>query len=227
MFRHTTPTNESDGYSHKTQTHLRDYRSGFCLANCIAFAAAEPDLSGRSLERTLERLLQLTNAADSLLSVLAAGGIVEGKNLVFVQRYAEGHIERLGGLATELKAENVDVIVTLGYPAALAAKVSAKGVPIVVTGAGDPVATGLVDGLARPGGDLTGVTELSTDLSAERLEILKDAVPSLRRVAMLWNTDDLGMTLRYHAADDAARVLGVKVQALGVREPDDFNGAFA
>ncbi len=163
----------------------------------------------------------------SLLSVLAASGIVEGQNLVFVQRFAEGHIERLGVLATELKAANMDVIVTLGYPAAMAAKISAKGVPIVVTGAGDPVATGLVDGLARPGGDLTGVTELSTDLSAKRLEILKDAVPNLRRVAMLWNAGDLGMTLRYHAADDAARVLGVKVQALGVREPDDFNDAFA
>jgi putative tryptophan/tyrosine transport system substrate-binding protein len=163
----------------------------------------------------------------SVLSVLAASGIVEGQSLVFIQRFADGHVERLGSLAAELKAANVDVIVTLGFPAALAAKVSAKGVPIVVTGAGDPVATGLVDGLARPGGDLTGVTELSTDLSAKRLEILKDAVPNLRRVAMLWNADDLGMTLRYHAADDAARVLGVKVQALGVREPDDFNDAFA
>ena len=163
----------------------------------------------------------------TLLTVLAAGGIVEGQNLIFVQRFAEGHVDRLAALAAELKAANVDVIVTLGYPAALAAKVSAKGVPIVVTGAGDPVATGLVDGLARPGGDLTGVTELSTELSAKRLEILKDAVPNLRRVAMLWNADDLGMTLRYHAADDAARVLGVKVQALGVREPNDFNDAFA
>ena len=99
--------------------------------------------------------------------------------------------------------------------------------PVVITGAGDPVATGLVDGLARPGGNLTGVTELSTDLSAKRLEILKDTVPNLRRVAMLWNSADLGMTLRYHSAEDAARVLGVDVQALGVREPDDFDAAFA
>jgi putative ABC transport system substrate-binding protein len=84
-----------------------------------------------------------------------------------------------------------------------------------------------VDGLARPGGNLTGVTELSTDLSAKRLEILRDAVPNLQRVAMLWNADDLGMTLRYQSAQSAAGVLGVKVQALGVREPDDFDHAFA
>jgi putative ABC transport system substrate-binding protein len=163
----------------------------------------------------------------ALLSVLTARGFVEGQNLAFVQRYADGHPERLNALVAELKAANVDAIVTFGYPAALAAKVSAKGVPIVITGAGDPVATGLVDGLARPGGNITGVTELSTDLSAKRLEILKDAVPNLRRVAMLWNAADLGMTLRYTSAEGAARVLGIDVQALGVREPDDFDDAFA
>jgi len=162
-----------------------------------------------------------------LLSALGVNGFVNGQNLILVQRSADAHPERLDGLAAELKAANVDVIVTFGYPAALAAKVSAKDVPIVVTGAGDPVATGLVDGLARPGGNITGVTELSTDLSAKRLEILKDALPNLGRVAMLWNAADLGMTLRYHAAEDAARILGIKVQALGVREPDDFENAFA
>jgi putative tryptophan/tyrosine transport system substrate-binding protein len=121
----------------------------------------------------------------------------------------------------------VDVIVTFGYPAVLAAKKSTKDIPIIVTGAGDPVATGLVDGLARPGGNITGVTELSTELSAKRLEILRDALPAIARVAMLWNAADLGMTLRYRAAEDAARVLGLKVQTLGVREPDDFDHAFA
>jgi putative tryptophan/tyrosine transport system substrate-binding protein len=130
----------------------------------------------------------------TLLSGLAARGFVEGQNLVFEQRFADAHPERLNGLAAALKAANVDVIVTFGYPAALAAKVSVKDMPIVLTGAGDPVATGLVDGLARPGGNLTGVSELSTDLSAKRLEILKDALPDLRRVAMLWNASDLGMT---------------------------------
>jgi putative ABC transport system substrate-binding protein len=161
----------------------------------------------------------------NLVSSLGAQGFVEGKNLIFEERSADAQPRRLDALMVELKAANVDVIVTFGYPPALAAKNSAGSIPVVVTGAGD--ATGLVDGLARPGGNLTAVTELSTDLSTKRLEILKDAVPNLQRVAMLWNADDLGMTLRYQAAENAARILGVKVQALGVREPDDFDHAFA
>ena len=163
----------------------------------------------------------------SLISGLAQRGFVEGRNVVLEQRWADGRLDRLNGLAIELKAAKVDVIVTFGYPAALAAKVSVKEIPAVVSGAGDPVATGLVEGLARPGGNMTGVSEISTELSAKRLEILKDAVRNLRLVAMLWNAADLGMTLRYRAAEDAARVLGVKVQTLGVREPDDFEHAFA
>src|SRR5687768_11472632 len=122
----------------------------------------------------------------TILEGLAARGFVEGRNLVFDVRWGEGRYERLSESATALKAASTDVIVTFGYPAALAAKTSAPGVPIVVTGSGDPVATGLAEGLARPGGYLTGLTELSTELSAKRLEILKDALPNLRRVAMLW-----------------------------------------
>jgi putative ABC transport system substrate-binding protein len=163
----------------------------------------------------------------SLMSGLAQRGFVEGRNVVLEQRWADGRLDRLNGLAAELKAAKVDVIVTFGYPAALATKVSAKEIPAVISGAGDPVATGLVEGLARPGGNMTGVSEISTELSAKRLEILKDAVRNLRLVAMLWNAADLGMTLRYRAAEDAARVLGIKVQTLGVREPDDFEHAFA
>jgi putative ABC transport system substrate-binding protein len=169
----------------------------------------------------------LDERQNALKSGLAARGFVEGRNLMFDGRWGEGHNERLDALAAELKAAKVDVMVTFGYPSALAAKLSTKDVPIVVTGAGDPVATGLVDGLARPGGNLTGMSEFSTELSGKRLEILKEAVPALKRVAMLWNAADLGMTLRYHAAEDAARVLGFKVQTLGVREPNDFDHAFA
>ena len=159
---------------------------------------------------------------------LAARGFVEGRNLVLDLRWGEpGRYERLPELAVALKESKADVIVTFGYPAALAAKASVKDVPIVVVGSGDPVATGLAEGLSRPGGNLTGLTELSTELSAKRLEILKDAVPNLRRVAMLWNAADLGMTLRYRAAETAAKLLDVSVQTLGVREPNDFDEAFA
>jgi len=112
-----------------------------------------------------------------LLSVLAAHGFVDGQNLVFVQRSADARPERLDGLAAELTAANVDVIVTFGYPAALAAKKSTRDIPIVISAAGDPVATGVVDGVARPGGNITGVTELSTVLSAKRLEILRASEP--------------------------------------------------
>ena len=163
----------------------------------------------------------------TILEGLAARGFVEGQNLVFDVRWGEGRYDRLSELAGTLKAANADVIVTFGYPAALAAKETAKEVPIVVTGSGDPVATGLADGLPRPGGYVTGMTELSTELSAKRLEILKEAVPNLRRVAMLWNAADLGMTLRYRAAETAAKALNVSVQTLGVREPNDFDTAFA
>jgi putative ABC transport system substrate-binding protein len=163
----------------------------------------------------------------NLVAALAAQGFAEGKNLIFEQRSADGQAARLSNLVDELQAANVDVIVTFGYPPALAAKNLAKAIPVVVTGAGDPVATGLVESLARPGGHLTGVSELSTDLSTKRLEILKEAFPNLRRVALLWNSNDFGMTLRYRATETAAGSLGVKVQALGVRTPDDFDKAFA
>jgi putative tryptophan/tyrosine transport system substrate-binding protein len=97
---------------------------------------------------------------------------------------------------------------------------------VAITGA-DPVATGLIDSLAHPGGNITGVGEFAAELSAKRLEVLKDAFPSLRKIAMLWNADDLGMTLRYRSAEVAARTLDLEVQSLGVREPEDFADAFA
>jgi putative ABC transport system substrate-binding protein len=168
----------------------------------------------------------LDERRSSILEGLAANGFFEGRNLVFDVRWGEGRYERLSEYAAAL-ASSVDAIVTFGYPAAAAAKASAKDVPIIVTGAGDPVATGLADSLARPGGHLTGMTELSTELSAKRLEILKEAVPNLHLVAMLYNAADLGMTLRSRAAETAAQVLNVNVETLGVREPNDFDNAFA
>src|SRR5262249_41287627 len=97
---------------------------------------------------------------------------------------------------------------------------------VAITGA-DPVATGLVDSLAHPGGNVTGVGEVAAELSAKRLEVLKDTFPSLRKIAMLWNADDLGMTSRYKSAEAVARTVGFDIQPLGVREPEDFVAAFA
>lgn len=163
----------------------------------------------------------------ALIDTLAAHGEVLGKNLAFEKRSAEGQVERLPALAQDLVARKVDAILTISYPAALAASRATSTIPIVVLFSGDPVANGMVKSLARPGGDITGISEVAEELSAKRLEVLKDAVPSLTRVAMLWNADDLGMSLREKAAAAAAVKLGVSVESLGVRAPNDFDAAFA
>ena len=161
----------------------------------------------------------------TLVRVLAERGYALGKNLTFDARGAKGQISELPRLLEEMKAANIDVIVTVGYRAALSAK--ASGIPVVIAfGSGDPVATGLVDSLARPGGTVTGISDDAATISTKRLSLLKQMLPNMRRVAMLWNRDDLGMSLRYRASAKAAEVLGVGVQALGVREPDDFDGVF-
>jgi putative tryptophan/tyrosine transport system substrate-binding protein len=150
-----------------------------------------------------------------------------GVNLEFEIRAAQGKLERLPGYAAELAASHVDLIMTDGYPAALTAKEGAPHVPVVVTGAGDPVATGLVASLSRPGGEVTGVSEIAGPLSAKRLEVLKEAIPTVRTVAVLWNADDPAMTLRYKAAETEGAKLGVAIVPLGVRAPEDFKVAFA
>jgi putative ABC transport system substrate-binding protein len=159
------------------------------------------------------------------VKALVKRGYTVGGNLVLETRAAKGNVALLPRLMDELNASRVDIIVTTGYPTAVAAKAHAKA-PVVVFNTGDPVATHLVDSLARPGGNLTGISELATELSAKRLQLLKETVPGARKVAMLWNADDLGMTLRYEAAGAAAKALDLAVQPLGVREPDDFGNAF-
>jgi putative ABC transport system substrate-binding protein len=160
-----------------------------------------------------------------LLQKLGQNGYTLGKNLEFEARAAAGEMSRLGEIVRNMKADKVDVIVVGGFPTTLACKVA--NVPTVVyVGAGDPVATHLIDSLAHPGGDITGISDNAAALATKRLALIKQAVPNLRRVAMLWNRDDLGMSMRYEASAGAAGSLGVTVQALGVREPDDFNGVF-
>jgi putative tryptophan/tyrosine transport system substrate-binding protein len=166
---------------------------------------------------------------------LAQYGYVLGHNVEFEHRAAEGHVDRLPRLLDELAASKVDVLVTSGYPPALAAKqkntalaVNQKTtIPVVAFAAGDPVSTGLVSSLARPGGDITGISDVSAELTPKRMELLKQIAPALKRVAILWNAGDLGMTMRYRASETGAKALGISVQPLGVREPDDFEEAFA
>jgi putative ABC transport system substrate-binding protein len=160
-----------------------------------------------------------------LLKKLEQHGYTLGKNLAYEARGAGGQVSKLGEIVNSMKANGVDVIVAGGFPTTLACKVA--NVPTVVfLGAGDPVATRLIDSLAHPGGNITGISDNAAALATKRLELIKQAVPKVRRVAMLWNRNDLGMSMRYDASADAARSLGVTVQALGVREPDDFIGVF-
>jgi putative tryptophan/tyrosine transport system substrate-binding protein len=157
-----------------------------------------------------------------LLPSLQKRGYTRGQNLIVEP---PGQRVPLGDVFQRLKGIKVDVVVVVGYPTAVAAK--ASGIPAVVaSGAGDPVATGLVNSLSRPGGNITGISDVASTLSTKRLQLLKEMSPNLRRVAMLWNKDDLGMSLRYQASATAAQELGVTVQPLGVREPNDFDEAF-
>lgn len=161
-----------------------------------------------------------------LIRGLAQHGYTLGGNLVLERRGAQAKVERLPRLLEELTEAKCEVIVTLGYPAALAIK-NQGALPAVTVEGGDPVATGLIESLARPGGNLTGISDVSAELTPKRLDLLRQMAPGLKRVAMLWNADDLGMTLRYRASESGAAAMGLSVQALGVREPEDFNEAFA
>ncbi len=162
----------------------------------------------------------------ALIRGLAGHGYELGRNLILERRGAEAHMDRLPRFVEELVASKIDVLITLGYPSALAAK-EGTSLPVVSFGAGDPVGTGLVASLARPGGNLTGISDVSAEVTPKRLDLLKQFAPRLRKVAMLWNAADLGMTLRYRASETGAQALGISVQALGVREPNDFDQAFA
>ena len=195
------------------------------LGNAVAEAPSKVYRVG--VLSTLSASLELSPYGPGIVRGLTQQGYTPGSNVAFAGRGAEMHYERLPRLVGELLASRVDVIVTFGYPAALAAKKATTTVPVVVMGAGDAVETGLVASLAQPGGNLTGISETVTEISMKRLELLREAVPKLRHVAMLWNAADPAMTLRYKAAAAVAQALGVQVQPLGVREPEDFDEAFA
>lgn len=160
-----------------------------------------------------------------LINSLVKRGYRLGQNLIHEPRGAAGKVGQMPQLMQELKAAKVDAVVTVSYPAAAAAKASGLAT-VIASGSGDPVATGLVNSLPHPGGNVTGIADDAATLSTKRLSLLKSLLPQLRRVAMLWNKQDLGMSLRYEASAKAAQEIGVVVQPLGVREPDDFNDAF-
>jgi putative ABC transport system substrate-binding protein len=156
---------------------------------------------------------------------LAALGYVEGRNIVFEHRYAEGRPERLPDLASDLVRAKPDVIIAAGGDVAPFAKRATATIPIVMITSADPVQGGLVASLARPGGNVTGVTFVSSELAGKRLQFLKEAAPAITRVAVLWNPDHADDEFR--ATQAAGRSLGVHVESLEVRRREDIEGAFA
>lgn len=164
--------------------------------------------------------------AAAMIRGLEKRGYTVGRNLALERRGADGQLELLLPRLDELVAGKVDVIYAVNYRAALAAK-NGTTLPVVVMSAGDPVATGLVDSLARPGGHLTGIGDLAAELAPKRLQLLKEIAPQMRRVAMLWNAGDPAMTRRYQVSEAAARDLGLTVEPLPVRSLEDFEPALS
>jgi putative tryptophan/tyrosine transport system substrate-binding protein len=152
-------------------------------------------------------------------------GWVEGQNLTFERRYAEGKYEALPGLAAELVRLRVDVIVPFGTLATRAAKNATETIPIVFARVGDPVGSGLVHSLARPGGNLTGVSVLSVELGAKRLELLREALPGVTRVGVLWDPSFSPDAAELRQIEGAARSFGVRLQPVAVQGPEEFEGA--
>jgi putative ABC transport system substrate-binding protein len=154
-------------------------------------------------------------------------GYVVGQNITIEYRYAEGKPERLPGLAAELVRLNVELIVAGGTQAIRAAQHATSVIPVVMAVTADPVGSGLVASLARPGGNITGLTSLSSDLSGKRLALLKEVVPRLGRVSVLWNSGNPDNALQLREAVSAAHALGIQLQPIEVRSSDDFDRAFS
>jgi len=165
--------------------------------------------------------------AEAFTQGLREFGYVEGRNIRIQYRWADGHYERLPRLAKELVELNVDVLVcTGGAPSARAAKAATKSIPVVFL-TRDPVATGIVASVARPGGNLTGIDLLPAELDAKRLEILKEALPNARQVAVLWNPEDPAAPPQRNRVENAGRALGLRIRVVAARRPEDIDTAFA
>jgi ABC-type uncharacterized transport system substrate-binding protein len=164
---------------------------------------------------------------DIFLRRLAELGFVEGKNIAFEYRSADNKLDRLPALVDELVRLNVDVLLTSATPATIAAKNATKTIPIVfIQLAVDPVTAGFVDSLARPGGNITGLTNIAAELTGKRLEILKETVPQLSRVALMWEPKNAGSAQTWKESQLPAKELGLQLHSMEVSSADQFEGAF-
>jgi putative ABC transport system substrate-binding protein len=164
--------------------------------------------------------------AQALLASFREGlqerGWTEGRNAGFEIRSVEGRPDRAPALAAELVRSNVDVIVTSGTELTKAAAKASGGTPIVMVGVGDPIGAGIVASLARPGGNVTGLSLIAPELAAKRLELAKEALPDLARIAILWNPNNPSVRLRFRETEAAARVVGLKLESIEARQAGDF-----
>ena len=168
----------------------------------------------------------IPNPRDAFLQGLRDLGYVEGQNFVLVDRYAEGQQERVPELAIELVQLEVDIIVAPTSGSAKAAKDATSTIPIVMAGGGDPVGLGLVASLARPGGNVTGPSMMNTEIVGKRMQLLKEVVPGLVRVAVLVNSVNPIHAIFWRETEPAARELGLELQPVEARVPEDFEVAF-
>jgi putative ABC transport system substrate-binding protein len=196
------------------------------LRLCVPAHAQQPQkvpligwLSGNSSSTDSPRLAGLRQG-------LRAFGYVEGKNIALEYRYADAKFEKLPALVDELLRLNVDVFVTVTTPATQAAKNATKTTPIVFLGVGGDPVGGLVDSLARPGGNLTGLTNIASVLAGKRLELLKETVPKLSRVAVLWNPQNPGSAYQWKESQVPARELGLQLHSMEVSSADRFEIVF-
>ncbi len=164
---------------------------------------------------------------DALFEGLRKLGYVEGRNLVVERRYAADQTDRFDAFAAEMVRLNVDLIVVVTTPAALAVKRATSTIPVVFPNAINPVETGVVASLAHPGGNVTGGAAQTAVLSAKRLEILKEALPGLSRTAILWNGANPALALSWAQSQEAGRTLGIALEPLALRDPKDLDRALA
>jgi putative ABC transport system substrate-binding protein len=208
----------------------------FAVVVSTALAALAPAVCSAQAVQKVYRVAHLSTAGrtadgappQALRESLRQLGYLEGRNILYEARFAEGRVERLPEMAAELPALHADVIVAQGRPAVVAAQKATSTIPIVIAPASsDAVATGVIASLAHPGGNVTGLSDELDQLSAKRVELLRDALPGMTRLAVVWNANDPGMQSRYRAIESAARALHLEVESHALRSADDFDVAFS
>jgi putative ABC transport system substrate-binding protein len=208
----------------------RTFLGGVTLGGFWAPLAAEGQQTGK-----LYRIGFLGNSTAALEATLVGAfrdglrelGYAEGRNVLIEYRWADGEYARFPGLIGELVALKVDVIVTAGTPATLAVKKATTSVPLVMVAVGDPVGTGIVPSLGHPGGNITGLTSIAADMEGKRLELLREVIPNVSHIAVLWNAASPIQVIQERETRTAAQALRMKVLSLGVRTIEEIKDAFA